>query len=160
MAGNWLALGRVILMSPGLCACRKSISCLVRRLVWRDLRLDDAGDARVDAPERRRPAQVRATPSLFVHAVDGLVEVGHEGAAAELTVGEDLEAEVLLLLEDVEDVLVLDGAQLRRGVTPGGAGVEELLRAAGSCLRGRRGTETPFCVLLARRGPRIGASRR
>ena len=33
LAGNWFGVGRVILMSPGLCALRKSTSCFVRRRV-------------------------------------------------------------------------------------------------------------------------------
>ena len=49
----------------------------------------------------------------FVDSFDGVVEIAHEVAAAQLAVGEDLEAKILLPFDHSQDVLVFERAQLR-----------------------------------------------
>src|SRR5687768_35687 len=49
----------------------------------------------------------------FVDSLHRVVEIAHEVAAAQLAIGKDLEAEILLPFDDSQDVLVLKRAQLR-----------------------------------------------
>ena len=87
------------------------------------LRVDHAGRAL-----RRRLGLVGVPGphrlALDVEAVDGLDEVALKRAAPELAVGEDLEAELALLLEHAQDLAVLDRAQ-RLGVGPARARVQQ-----------------------------------
>ena len=62
---------------------------------------------------------------VFSYAFHGVIEVAHEIASAEFAIGKDLEAKLLLPLDDSQDVLVLKRAQLR-GVYIRGARLEKL----------------------------------
>jgi len=48
----------------------------------------------------------------FIDSFHGFVEVAHEVAAAEFTVGENFETQLFLPFDDSQDVLVLKRAQL------------------------------------------------
>src|SRR5262249_23196790 len=93
---------------------------------------DDRAAGRADAfgDHRRRGGALPGAVDLelAVEPFDRLVEVAHEAGAAQLAVGEDREAGVLLPLQDVEDTAIFDHPQLvgRDGRIP--ARVEQLLR--------------------------------
>ena len=119
-------------MSPGLWRLRKSTSWLVRRFFCRILP--------TTTPARRVGAELAATPgaaagprpgdrTVLVQAVDRFVEVAHEAAAAELAVGEDLEAQLLLPREDAKNLPVLDLRQALGRDTGIAAGVAHLARS-------------------------------
>ena len=79
--------------------------------------LFDLGDNRAGHHRRTGRCAGLRLPSArhrhpFVDSFHGIVEVAHEVAAAKLAVGEDLEAELLLLLDHSQDVRVLERAQL------------------------------------------------
>ena len=114
MAGNWVALGRVILIAPLQFAFRNVSSCPVRGRTARSFGIHDSGyAARVCVfrfagfpRPRHRIAQVEA--------FDGIGEIAHEIAAAKFAIGEDLETEFLLLREHAQYVPVLDRFERRR----------------------------------------------
>ena len=130
MAGNWVALGRVILMAPGLWAWRKGSSCPVSR------RWARSGEATIPVTlltggAVRPPAcQERATAPGVVEALDRVPEVAHEVRPPELAVGEDVEAQVLLSRQGPADVAVLQ--------LPEGLGVGPGTLAGGPEVGGRR----------------------
>src|SRR5439155_16407970 len=49
---------------------------------------------------------------LLIETVDRFVEIAHEAGAAQLAIGEDLEAVLFLACQDIKDVRVLDGLEL------------------------------------------------
>ena len=107
MAGNCVALGRVILMAPGLWSFRNGTSCPVRRRTPRSRRRDDAGHAADAAVFRLAGLPSPRHGVTHVEPFDGIGEVAHEVAPAQLAVREDPEPEILLPGEDSPDVPVL-----------------------------------------------------
>ena len=92
---------------------------------------DHAGEAAGGGTAGAPGAAARPRPrdrTVFVQAVDRFVEIAHEAAAAQLAVGEDLEAQILLPREDPENVPVLDLLQTFGRDTGIAAGVEHLAR--------------------------------
>src|SRR5580700_4059108 len=75
-------------------------------------------DDTVDVADRSR-ALVSSAPVprdgiAEIETFDGIGEVAHEIATAQLAVSEDFEAEFFLFCEDTQDVLILEGAQFFR----------------------------------------------
>src|SRR5262249_28515983 len=67
--------------------------------------------------------------AIHVQTIDGIVEVRHEAATAQLAVCEDFESEVFLAGQRCYDMLVLDLGALRRGQARIAESVLQLLRA-------------------------------
>ena len=70
---------------------------------------DDAGDVADGSRAFVAGIPVSGDGVAEVEAFDSVREVAHEVAAAQFAVGENFEAEFLLLREHAEDVLILEG---------------------------------------------------
>ena len=82
----------------------------------------------LEAWEALPPAHMRLMPCSSSQPDVASLKFRHEGAARDLTVGEDLAAEVPLLVEEAPDVLLLERPKVASGRT-GGACIEDLPRA-------------------------------
>ena len=80
---------------------------------------------------------------MRLHALEALQEIDVKVGAAELAVGDPLQADVLLSVHDLADAFVLDRVQVGRREPAGGEALARCLavaRGEESCRRGRRGT--------------------
>ena len=69
---------------------------------------------------------------MGLDALEALEEIDVEIGAAELAVGDPLEADVLLRADDLADAFVLDRVKVFRGKAAGGEFLPRLLQAFGS----------------------------
>ena len=112
----------------------------------------DPADLAAHMHRRRLEADLRAVvlaeardifAVMRLDALEPLEEIDMEIGAAELAVGDALEADVLLRAHDLADALVLDRVQFVRRKAAGGEfapAPPSGARGAGSCRHGRRGT--------------------
>ncbi len=126
--------------SPCVCALR-NLKCSIIGCCGKS---DLAGDANGSAAWSARPgtgcrgrARQSSTPSSIVE------EIEMPPGAAKLAVGRKLEADLLLLADDLFDLAVLDRLELRRrdrALFALGCALPSAARCAGSCRHGRRET--------------------
>ena len=132
MAGNCVALGRVILIGPGACSLRKGKLPPGKRLALLQRRGDDAIDD-ADCCGGVLSLLVIVLPLTRhgvaeVEAFHGIGEIAHEVGAAQFTVGKDVEPNLLLPLKNPQNMPVLDGLEFR-GSDVRSAGPEQFRRA-------------------------------
>ena len=115
MAGNCVALGRVILIGPGACSLRNGKLAASEWLALPQRGGDDAVDA-ADLGSGRLCFVVSPFPLARygvpeVKSFHGVGEVAHEVGAPQFAVRKDVEADLFLALKNPEDVTVFDGLE-------------------------------------------------
>ncbi len=123
IAGNWVALGKVILISPGLLAFMKGSSWPVKGRTWREFSCNDARNAADRSGSFVFSFPVSRDSVAEIEAFNGVREIAHEIPAAQFAIGENFKAKLFLFCKHMLDVPVFELAEAA-SICAGLAGLE------------------------------------